>query len=479
MAFAALQWQGTGNKNQLVLGPNGQQAVVSVEDFKQVSVLKLPDPGSASSSFILADSASGSQTIKGNLVVTGTVTDAGGGGNTPSVLDGNLVFDNKADREVTFNASNPAAGVKLSILGNDGLAGNGGALNLEAGSGTATGGKLTLEAGAGAGSNGAIELGVTTAPSSITVGNSSMANNVVINKSTEIVGDLLFDNAAARSIKFDANNAGAGSKLSITGNGGSAGNGGDVAVTAGSGSATGGKLTLEAGAGTGGNGAIELGVTTPASNLTIGNASMTNNIKLNKNLEILPTTNQITLGTTNTTTLNAAAPASSIVSNLPTVTGSIASTTGPNLWYGDITRSTSDVNCNTATLTNVPNLKQTLVAGATYSYVCYMHSLVNIDTDGIQYAFNLTNGATLTANRETTVAYADGPGAAVHVDHDNKLGPVINLISVADAIAFTQVAGTMVVNAGGTLDMQVAKSTGGGTATICYAGSSMQFVRIA
>lgn len=32
-AFAAQQWQGTGAKNQIVMGLNGQQAVLSAQGF--------------------------------------------------------------------------------------------------------------------------------------------------------------------------------------------------------------------------------------------------------------------------------------------------------------------------------------------------------------------------------------------------------------------------------------------------------------
>jgi phage baseplate assembly protein gpV len=98
MAFQALQYQANASKNQLVLGQNGQKAVISAEQFGQVSTVKIPDPGTATADFVLTSVASGSQTINGNLTVTGTVTSSGGSSSGDFDLTGDLVFSNAADR---------------------------------------------------------------------------------------------------------------------------------------------------------------------------------------------------------------------------------------------------------------------------------------------------------------------------------------------------------------------------------------------
>lgn len=134
LAYAASQWQANAAKNQLVLGPNGKQAVISAEDFEQISTIKIPDPGQATTNFILANVIGATQTINGNLTVTGTINSSGGSGGD-DLLNGDLVFSNAADRSIRFNAAKVTGSSSLSILGNDSLDGAGGDVLITAGSG--------------------------------------------------------------------------------------------------------------------------------------------------------------------------------------------------------------------------------------------------------------------------------------------------------------------------------------------------------
>ncbi len=186
------------------------------------------------------------------------------------------------------------------------------------------------------------------------------------------------------------------------------------------------------------------------------------------------TTNQIVLGVTNTTTLNAAAPASSIVTNLPTVAGTIASTTGSNLFYADVLKCTAQTDSITTVLANVTGLTvQALVAGATYRFRCVLPGTAD-GTSGIKYAFKYTT-ATLTSIESIGKGMT---ASAIAVQHTTTTTDATLLFDQAAAVILVELEGTMVVNAGGTVALQIGTHTGTTTCS-CYLGATMEFVRIA
>lgn len=186
------------------------------------------------------------------------------------------------------------------------------------------------------------------------------------------------------------------------------------------------------------------------------------------------TTNQIVLGTTNTTTINAAAPVSSIVTNLPTVAGTIATTTGSNLFYADVKRCSAQTDSITTALANVTGLTgQALVAGATYRFRCVLPGTAD-GTSGISYAFKYTT-ATLTSIESTSIANVSA--AAPVLKHVISTSDAALLVDIAAAVTFTTIEGSMVINAGGTVALQIATHTGTTTCS-CYVGATMEFVRI-
>lgn len=357
MAYAALQWQGTGTKNQLVLGRNGTQAVISAENFGQISTIKIPDPGVAKSSFVLTDSKSGAQSINGNLNVSGTLTGgeltvtdvtvdtltvkdltvtgtstfgnltaaagdiealtvkdltvtgtsafgnltvddltvnntitatAGDFGTVSAevitastsakvegdlTMAGNILFDNGADRQISFDAAKSAAdAVKLSLLGNDSNGGAGGSLVIKSGaatSGDKTGGLLQITGGAGSGNGQGGQVEVT---AGVTASGEGGKTKVTGGASSAVGpgGEVDVTGGAAA--------AGIGGKVVITGGASSsAGAGGEVSVTGGASANTaGGNVSLQVGTGGAGiNGAIRIGNTTLPSSILIGSSSMT------------------------------------------------------------------------------------------------------------------------------------------------------------------------------------------------------------
>lgn len=192
-------------------------------------------------------------------------------------------------------------------------------------------------------------------------------------------------------------------------------------------------------------------------------------------ISIAGTTNQLVLGTTNTTTVNAAAPAASIVVSLPTVTGVVATTTGSNLYYADVKRCTSALTKNASTAySNITGLSQTVVAG-TYRFRCVLPSTVAGGTEGIKYAFNYTT-TVLTSIEATGMGYT---ASAVAVQHTTTTTTQTDLFTQAAVVIMTVIEGTMVVGTGGTIDLQMAQNTSGATNTVTLVGASMEFVRIA
>lgn len=181
--------------------------------------------------------------------------------------------------------------------------------------------------------------------------------------------------------------------------------------------------------------------------------------------------------TSGTTTLLASAVAGSTIQTFPAVTGTVASTSGINLAITDIKRSSAAVTANaTTTFANITGLTaQALVAGATYRFRAVLPSTVASGTGGIKYAFNYTT-ATLTSIEATGIGYT---ASAVAVQHTTTTTTQTALFTQAAVVIMTVLEGTMVVNAAGTVALQMAQNTSDASDSITLVGSSMEFVRIA
>lgn len=173
------------------------------------------------------------------------------------------------------------------------------------------------------------------------------------------------------------------------------------------------------------------------------------------------------------TALNSSA--TNYTTSFPAVTGVLATTTGANLFYADITKCSGSVTANgTTTYANVTGLSQTVVPG-TYQFVCRLPSTVASGTGGIKYAFNYTT-TVLTSIEATGRGFT---ASAVAVQHTTTTTTQTDLFTQAAVVIYTELTGTMVVSTGGTIDLQMAQNTSNGSNTITLLGSSMEFVRIA
>ena len=155
-----------------------------------------------------------------------------------------------------------------------------------------------------------------------------------------------------------------------------------------------------------------------------------------------------------------------------TMVGIGAGTVTPG-FLPNILKCTTQTDTITTTLANITGLTGvTLVAGATYKFRAVLPGTAD-GTSGIKYAFKYTT-ATLTSIEATGIGYT---ASAVAVQHTTTATDQALLFDQAAVVIMTIIEGTMVVNAGGTLALQVGTHTGTTTASV-YAGASMEFIRI-
>lgn len=178
--------------------------------------------------------------------------------------------------------------------------------------------------------------------------------------------------------------------------------------------------------------------------------------------------------TSGQTTLQSTAVAAGTLT-LPPVTGTVASTTGANLFLPDLKKTSASVTVNgSAAYVNVTGLSFTVVPG-TYQFDCYLPSTVANGTGGIKYAFNYTT-TVLSSIQATGVG---STSAAAAVQQTQTTTTQTDIFTQAAVVINTVIKGTMVVTTGGTVDIQVSQNTSNGSNTIALIGGYAVFTRIA
>lgn len=150
---------------------------------------------------------------------------------------------------------------------------------------------------------------------------------------------------------------------------------------------------------------------------------------------------------------------SAMVGGSQTQRTSAAVTANASTTYADVTG-----------LTSIP-----LVAGATYKFRAVLPSTVASGTGGIKYCFNYTT-ATLTSIESTAKGFT---ASAVAVQHTTTTTTQTDLFTQAAVVILTEIEGTMVVNAGGTMAVQVAQNTSNASNTVALVGGSFTLTRVA
>ena len=176
--------------------------------------------------------------------------------------------------------------------------------------------------------------------------------------------------------------------------------------------------------------------------------------------------------TSGTTSLLAPAVAGSAVVTLPAVTGTLVTTNSSGATIGGIATGSYSQASN-AVLSNVTGMAATLVAGATYIIDGYL-ATTNNGTGGINLKF-ASGGATATTLVMDTWVYN-----TTTLTSETNISALSNsLVNAAVAATAVFFGGTIVVNAGGVLQLQAAQNTSNGTALTISNGSFLAFTRIA
>jgi len=178
----------------------------------------------------------------------------------------------------------------------------------------------------------------------------------------------------------------------------------------------------------------------------------------------IATITSATITTLTTTTVNASG----------TVTFGTLGTTGIGGKQSGVTGTALTKNADAA-YANVVGLSATLVAGATYRFRAVLPSTVASGTGGIKYAFKYTT-ATLTSIEATAKGYT---ASAVAVQHTTTTTDQADLFTQAAVVLLTEIEGTLVVNAAGTLNIQMAQNTSNASNTVALVGGTLEFTRIA
>lgn len=180
-------------------------------------------------------------------------------------------------------------------------------------------------------------------------------------------------------------------------------------------------------------------------------------------------------GTGNITTENITVEGTaSIAGALTGSTAAFTSVTGIGTTQTYRTSSALTKNASEA-YANITGLSASLVAGATYKFRCVLPSTVASGTGGIKYCFAYTT-ATLTSIESTSMGYT---ASAVAVQHTTTTTTQTDLFTQAEVVIMTVIEGTMVVNAAGTMDVQMAQNTSDASNTVALVGGTLQLQRIA
>lgn len=178
--------------------------------------------------------------------------------------------------------------------------------------------------------------------------------------------------------------------------------------------------------------------------------------------------------TSGTTTLVASATAGSTTATFPPVSGTVAETTGSNLFVTDVYRTSSAVTKNAnVTPATVTGLSGAIAVG-TYRFRAVLPSTVASGTGGIAYNFLLTT-AVLGVMEATGLGYTS---AAVAVQHTTTATSGTALFTQAAVVIMTIVEGTFTCTTAGTFAIQMAQNTSNASDTVALVGGTLELCRI-
>lgn len=176
-----------------------------------------------------------------------------------------------------------------------------------------------------------------------------------------------------------------------------------------------------------------------------------------------------------TTFTSGNAGATNFTLTVPAVTGTIASTTGANLFVNDVYRSSASVTANgTVTPQTITGLAGAVAIG-TYRFRAVLPSTVASGTGGIAYNFLLTTAVLSSIQYGATMKTA----SALQYTQGTTTTSGTVIATQAAVVLETIVEGTFVVSTAGTFTLQMAQNTSNGSNSITLIGSTMELTRIA
>lgn len=177
--------------------------------------------------------------------------------------------------------------------------------------------------------------------------------------------------------------------------------------------------------------------------------------------------------TSGSTTLQASAVAGSTTQTFPAVTGTVASTTGANLYVADIYRGTALTITNSVTPTLIPGLAGAVAVG-TYRIKASIYC-TPAATGGVAVSFVLTTAVLSACNFLATA----GAAAASITQATTTTTSTTNICAVATIPLLVQIEGTFVVSTAGTFSLFGCQNTQVNSAATINLGSTLELVRIA
>ena len=168
----------------------------------------------------------------------------------------------------------------------------------------------------------------------------------------------------------------------------------------------------------------------------------------------------------------------------PTITsGVLTSTTSPSTIGGQIQSDIKVLAANAAftsnvTLTNLTGMSWTVVAGATYKFRVVLPATMTTN-GGLSVAFKYTTATLTSIQVQTYAATASDNTTAVSTQSTTTADQTKFFDSKTAAYTLVVLEGTLVVNAGGTLAVQVAQNTSHADTTTVLLGAFAELVRAA
>jgi hypothetical protein len=180
--------------------------------------------------------------------------------------------------------------------------------------------------------------------------------------------------------------------------------------------------------------------------------------------------------TSGTTTVAASAIAGSTTETLPPVSGTIASTSGANLFIADVFRSTTiqTANANVVPATVTGLVSNTLAVG-TYTIRLVLYTTVASGTGGIAITGLLTTAVLGVGNFVTF----SGLAATMATTAATSVTSPISFYSAAAIPLLIEVEGTFTVTTPGTLTIQMCQAVSNASNSSVNVGSTMTLTRIA